>query len=139
MWRIALNALRALICAAAAVPCALWLLNAEHFQSWDLESVVAQTLLHTAPWTAIALLLLLIVARLSDGSCRREIAALRAAQDSPPAKPVATENRRGAAAALRLILAACAVALIALGILNGGMNDVFVKAISICTECIGLG
>jgi hypothetical protein len=33
----------------------------------------------------------------------------------------------------------CAVALVILGVFNGGMADVLGKAIKICTECIGLG
>lgn len=40
---------------------------------------------------------------------------------------------------VRMILIALAVILIALGIGNGGMHDVLVKAGNICTECIGLG
>lgn len=40
---------------------------------------------------------------------------------------------------IRVIIAAAAVVLIALGVMNGGMFDVLVKAINICTECIGLG
>ena len=40
---------------------------------------------------------------------------------------------------LRIVLIAAAIALIILGICNGSANDVFVKAINICTECIGLG
>lgn len=32
-----------------------------------------------------------------------------------------------------------AVVLIALGVMNGGMNDVLEKAVKICRECIGLG
>ncbi|MBR3927900.1 MAG: hypothetical protein IKJ65_02725 [Clostridia bacterium] len=36
------------------------------------------------------------------------------------------------------LLSVCAV-LIVLGIVNGGLRDVFVKAVNICTECIGLG
>ena len=39
----------------------------------------------------------------------------------------------------QVIIAAAAVALIVLGVMNGGMFDVLVKAINICTECIGLG
>ena len=39
----------------------------------------------------------------------------------------------------RCLLLAAAIALIALGVLNGGMHDLLVKAINICTECIGLG
>lgn len=36
------------------------------------------------------------------------------------------------------VLAAAAVFLV-LGILNGGLQDVLIKAINICTECVGLG
>ena len=41
--------------------------------------------------------------------------------------------------ALRAALYAAAALLLVLGALNGGLNDVLVKAINICTECIGLG
>ena len=34
---------------------------------------------------------------------------------------------------------ATAAALIIFGIINGGARDVLIKAINICTECIGLG
>ena len=40
---------------------------------------------------------------------------------------------------MRLILLIIAVLLIAVGAANGGARDVLVKAINICTECIGLG
>ena len=40
---------------------------------------------------------------------------------------------------LRVIVLMAAVLLIVLGIANGGLWDVLVKAINICTECIGLG
>ena len=40
---------------------------------------------------------------------------------------------------LRLVLYAAAVLLTVLGIFNGGLWDVLVKAVNICTECIGLG
>ncbi len=41
--------------------------------------------------------------------------------------------------AVRIALAVAGAALTVLGVLNGGMYDVLVKAINICTECIGLG
>ncbi len=40
---------------------------------------------------------------------------------------------------VRLCLLALAIVLIVPGIINGGLYDVFVKAVNICTECIGLG
>ncbi len=40
---------------------------------------------------------------------------------------------------VRCILFTLAVVLIVIGITNGGINDVYGKAVKICTECIGLG
>ncbi len=40
---------------------------------------------------------------------------------------------------LRLAILAFSLVCIVIGILNGSMMDVFVKASRICTECIGLG
>jgi hypothetical protein len=51
---------------------------------------------------------------------------------------VKTVNVRAKAAA-RVSVLVLAFTLIAAGILNGGLYDVFVKAVNICTECIGLG
>ena len=41
--------------------------------------------------------------------------------------------------ALRAGLYAVAIVFIVLGVMNGGLRDVLVKAVNICTECIGLG
>ncbi len=41
--------------------------------------------------------------------------------------------------AVRIAVPALAVLFIVLGVMNGGARDVLVKAINICTECIGLG
>ncbi|MCI8343608.1 MAG: thioredoxin [Clostridia bacterium] len=40
---------------------------------------------------------------------------------------------------MRLWVLAVGVTFIVLGVLNDGMHDVLIKAINICTECIGLG
>ena len=53
---------------------------------------------------------------------------------SPPA-----QSAISAAGRIRICLYVAAVLLIVLGVLNGGLHDVLVKAINICTECIGLG
>ena len=39
----------------------------------------------------------------------------------------------------RIAIMVCAVFFILLGVMNGGARDVLIKAINICTECIGLG
>ena len=40
---------------------------------------------------------------------------------------------------LRLAVLIIAVVMIILGLRNGGLDDVFAKGASICTECVGLG
>ena len=49
------------------------------------------------------------------------------------------EMPRGALRVLRAGVIGLAVIWIVLGVMNGGLWDVLVKAINICTECIGLG
>lgn len=69
----------------------------------------------------------------------------RKASERQPARK--TGRRTGMRAGLRpqarlwvrLSLYAAAIAFIVLGVMNGGLRDVLVKAIMICTECIGLG
>ncbi len=40
---------------------------------------------------------------------------------------------------LRLFILSLGIVFVVIGISNGGMRDVFAKAVAICTECIGLG
>ncbi|MBQ7487252.1 MAG: hypothetical protein IJT77_07145, partial [Clostridia bacterium] len=54
---------------------------------------------------------------------------------APKAKTAAGKGKNAARAA---ILAVAVIFIIA-GIHNGGMKDVLIKAINICTECVGLG
>ena len=56
----------------------------------------------------------------------------------PASQPVSYETPRSTGG-LRLALAVLALTFIILGVMNGGARDVLVKAINICTECIGLG
>ena len=61
--------------------------------------------------------------------------------DGPHKRPaVHPEKQRTPAASgrLRLSLFILALAFVVLGVFNGGLHDVLVKAIQICTECISL-
>lgn len=60
-----------------------------------------------------------------------------AAADTATAADVQRPVRR--LGLLRAALYALALLLLILGVGNQGMRDVLVKAIQICTECIGLG
>ena len=131
----------ALVTALAVLLCALpalgYLLNRSHFTSWDLERVMGQMLLHVMPWVALIFVLLCMASHLRARSAQREIALLKglpkvqAAPENPP--------RTLPLVPLRIALYAVALLFIVLGVMNGGLRDVLVKAINICTECIGLG
>ena len=60
----------------------------------------------------------------------------RAAKNAVRMKPQAEPKHMNI---LRAVVMIAAVLLIIAGILNGGALDVLVKAINICTECVGLG
>ena len=120
-----------------------WLLNGAGFQSWDLEAVMGTLLRRILPPLALGFAGLLIFARLREASCRRELDLWRGAPKWEAGQkarhPLPGQRETKARRGLRIALLAAAVVLIVLGVQNGGLNDVLVKAINICTECIGLG
>lgn len=120
-----------------AVPCLVYLLNGENFRSWDLELVMGQMLLHVAPWATAAFTIVIVSSFACARSAEREIAVLR--DHMEPGRPGSPAARRWPVGILRLVLYAAAAVFIMLGVMNGGLRDVLVKAINICTECIGLG
>ena len=123
-----------LVCVAFML---LYLLDGSHFTSWDMESVMGDMLKHLAPWTALGLAAVYAAGILRDGSMQRECAALKRAEFS--SKQPKEQKRRTGMPILRACMLAAAVLFIVLGVMNGGLYDVLVKAINICTECIGLG
>lgn len=128
------------VCAAAvtamSIPALLYLLNRANFTDTDLETVMGQMVLHVAPWVILAFAALILVSCLCRNSMERELSALK---DAPKAKPNASEIRKFPVNPIRIALYALAALFIVLGVMNGGWYDVLVKAINICTECIGLG
>lgn len=65
-------------------------------------------------------------------------APAQAAKAPAPLVSVSPETARRRILVRRVLMAA-AVLFIVLGIFNGSMKDVLIKAIKICTECVGLG
>ena len=92
---------------------------------------VGEMLLHLAP--VFVIYGLLVVA-----ACVTQAVSGSKSDTYPTPRPVRYTDtpRQGAT---RLVLAALALLFIILGVMNGGARDVLVKAINICTECIGLG
>jgi uncharacterized membrane protein len=77
---------------------------------------------------------------LSEKSAKEELAILKAGAKG--ASLIKKENCKKALDKNKIAgyaVACVAIVLIVIGIINGGMDDVFGKAIRICTECIGLG
>ncbi len=122
-----------LVCAGLSIA---YLLNRVNFASWDLESVIGAMLLHVGPWVVLGLVAVYAALRVCDQSMLRECEALKGvpAAGMQPAKSEAFPVE-----VLRIDLYAAAIVFIVLGVMNGGLYDVLVKAIMICTECIGLG
>ena len=125
----------ALIVGCAAVSL-VYLLNRDNFTSWDLETVMGQMLVHTIPWIIIAFGAMIVASVFCRRSMEREIALLKGVSGNRAPEAAAKPSR---VLFVRIALYALAITLIVLGINNGGMRDVLIKAINICTECIGLG
>ena len=121
------------VCAALSL---VFLLNRDNFTSWDLEMVMGQMLLHTLPWIVVAFAAVIVASVFCRRSIEREIGLLKGVSGSKAPEANAKPSRLPY---VRIALYALAIVLIVLGINNGGMRDVLIKAINICTECIGLG
>lgn len=127
----------AALCVVCAVFAGCFLLDMQNFASRDLEPVMRQLVIAVFPWIGVAFVGLMLAEEGDYRLLRKELEARKAAPKTK-ATPAKAENTN-ATNIVRLVLLGVAVALIVLGIENGGMFDVLVKAINICTECIGLG
>ena len=136
-FRIGMYAGTGAVLLVCAVFVLLYLLDGSHFTSWDLETVMGEMMAVVAPWTALALAAVYAAGVLRDKSMQRECDALKGAVDSGLRPQV--EKQHDGIPVIRVVLLAAAVLFIMLGVMNGGLYDVLVKAINICTECIGLG
>lgn len=135
--RIMLTVIYALtaVCAAAG---GSYFLSGDNFTSWDLETVMGDMLMHVLPWTAAAFLLAYIGLVLRDISMEKELVMLKNVS-MPGSVEESHASKSTHVGAVRIVLLIAAVVLSVLGVFNGGARDVLVKAINICTECIGLG
>lgn len=134
------------ICAVCSVMAARYLANPAHFTSRELEPVIGRMLWHIAPWIFVGFACAILCECVRGRSFRREIELAVRSPERASFKNAQTDSgasrekrARLAKTAARAAMFALAVALLALGAANGGMRDVLVKAINICTECIGLG
>ena len=135
--------------AVCMIPIFIYVTNADHFTQTDaagLDQNIVALIAFIVPWTIAGLASLVITTVLQEKSILREtdaanaaIKAAKAAAKAPaPLNSISPETARRRIL-LRRVLMAAAVLFIVLGIFNGSMKDVLIKAIKICTECVGLG
>jgi hypothetical protein len=131
--------------ALSMIPILLYIANGDHFPNGDLESMFLSLIAHILPWIAIGLAALMISSVLQEKSLQREIAFAKEqikSEKETNIKPVAKKKEQDVYSRLkifRIALLVLACVLIVAGVFNGSANDVFGKAVNICTECIGLG
>ena len=125
------------------IPILVYLLNPVHFPEAELEDMFFSLLRVFLPWTAAGLGALTVTSILREKSILRETQAAqvrlkdeKAAGIAPAARSADPPKRT---ALLQTVIIVVAVVLIIAGVFNGSALDVLYKAITICTECVGLG
>lgn len=135
--RLIIRGITALFVLVECVICLAYLLDQNNFLSWDLENVMGNMMLAISPHVIVSFLVLMAASYAIHRSRLREIEHMKKADKH--ALPSTDIKKQVSLWPMRFIMYAIAVLFIVLGIVNGGLRDVLVKAINICTECIGLG
>lgn len=149
--RLAVRLFAAAFCLLAAVMCIVYLANTANFTSLaELNSDVLRMVANVLPWVGAALLVLIGEAVFEAVFARKMLPKVTPLAGRAPApskwetgmeKVSAAAGNKYVLLGVRCALFVLAAVFIVLGALpaNGGAYSVFIKAINICTECIGLG
>lgn len=145
----------AALCTAGAVYSIVYLAIPEHFPKVDVTGEMLEMIKHVLPCAFISLLILCAVAFYQSRSAKRQLEHVKnlfscktGGELSTVGNPVLTGvhakinkvlNHKYFALGLRIAVGCLAVSFIIAGVFNGNMHSIFIKAINICTECIGLG
>ena len=131
---------------AAAITLALctliflfYALDSAHFTLEDVNGSVVRAVLKLLPCIVLPFGIAILAAIQNKKRMAVEIELLRQApktQSPAPSVPVAPTNKL---VYVRFVILAVAAGLLLYGACTGGTADVLVKAINICTECVGLG
>ena len=115
----------------------IYLMNIDNFISWELEGVMFSLLINLLPELILAFIIMLIKLSLLDKSFDKEFEILSKCEKKSNVNLPSVDTERKLTVSIMLF--SIALLFILIGIINGGMKDVLIKAINICTECIGLG
>ena len=129
--------------ALCMVPILIYLTNPAHFPEADLEGMFFSLLKVFLPWTAVGLGALAVTSILQEKSVLRETEAtqeqLKAEKAAGIAAAPGSVDMPKKTVLPQVVVIVAAVILIIAGVFNGSARDVLYKAITICTECVGLG
>lgn len=123
-------------------PVLIYCTKADHFPAEDLENMILSLTRSVFPWMAAGFFSLVLAGLLEEKSILREVNAARTQLREGKARTKLNVQMRALsrhAHSLRAVFLAAAFIFIVLGVLNGSLKDVLLKAINICTECVGLG
>lgn len=131
------------------IPVVIYMINPAHFDQSSqegLEHVIGSMVAHILPWLVIGFGFL-ISSAIQQGRCMEreyDAAALRMKEEkevgvTPVTKPSPEGIPDKRLNMIRSVILILAIVFIIAGIANGNMHAVMVKAINICTECVGLG
>ena len=157
LTRVIIWSVCAAVWLASAIASAVYLFNTAHFPSVEFNSEILAMLKNVFPWFGASFLLCCGAIVFEIFYARKALPQMKKllvlGKGTPLERPSAFAERvsRGkntvltflrkedTVVVLRLVLLMLGTAFVVLGIFNGGMTDVLIKAINICTECIGLG
>ncbi len=117
---------------------------------------LADRLVHSIPWIIDGFLICIVVTEFVEKSQEEELALTKAAIAESARQGIKADKNKQerksffqavgdffdsekTTVVFRILFAVAGIALVVVGIFNGGMHDMFQKAINICTQCIGLG
>ncbi len=148
MYRLIAWLTYAAVCLAGVIVCTVYMVNPAHFKADNINGEVTAAVLTVLPWTIGAYCCALGVFVFENHALQQQLALMKKAVAAnaknlkkaveQTQKTPLFENKK-VVFGVRIGLIAVGITLFVIGIFNGGLNDVLVKAINICTECIGLG
>ncbi len=117
----------------------LYFADFSHFPSKDINAEVAAAVLYALPFILVLLGGSIAYVYVQHAMMKKESTALKAAIAAGERTAKSEKKKAPILLVARLTLLVIGVALFILGTQNGSMQEVFIKATKICTECIGLG
>lgn len=128
--------------ALCVIICSVYVFNINHFNKDGNLIVQALNMVRfILPWFIISVLTFIAISVFYVYSAKKELYYLkkllpRYRQKKELQNAIHSHKKKNI---IRCSILAVALCFIILGAINGGAYDVYVKAINICTECIGLG